>query len=86
MKKFIGLHGSMNETQIHVLDDERRPTWRGKCRSDPDSIEAAPRQHAHDAAKIGLETGIHDVALDRAHPARPAWFASMRAKRRGRST
>jgi transposase len=57
MKHYVGLDVSMEETQIHVLDEEGRRLWRGKCRSHPDAIEAALRQHAPHAVKIGIETG-----------------------------
>jgi transposase len=57
MKQYVGLDVSMEETKIHVLDEEGRRVWRGKCRSHPDAVEAALRQHAPDAVKIGLETG-----------------------------
>jgi transposase len=57
MKQHVGLDVSMEETKIHVLDEEGRRVWRGTCRSDPDGIEAAARRHAPEAVKIGLETG-----------------------------
>ena len=57
MKHYVGLDVSMEETQLHVLDEEGRRVWRGTCRSHPDAIEAAVRRHAPDAVKIGIETG-----------------------------
>jgi transposase len=57
MKQYIGLDVSMEATKIHVLDDDGRRVWRGTCGSHPDAIEAALRQHAPEAVKIGLETG-----------------------------
>ena len=57
MKQYVGLDISMEETKLHVLDEEGRRVWRGTCRSHPDDIEAAVRRHAPAAVKIGLETG-----------------------------
>src|ERR687884_2377951 len=47
----------MEETKIHVLDGEGRRVWRGTCRSHPEALEAAVREHAPAAVKIGIETG-----------------------------
>ena len=57
MKHYVGLDVSMEETKLHVLDEEGCRVWRGTCRSHPDAIEAALRQHAPHAATIGIETG-----------------------------
>jgi transposase len=57
MKQYVGLDVSMEETKLHVLDEEGRRVWRGKCRSHPDDIEAAVRKRAPETVKIGLETG-----------------------------
>jgi transposase len=57
MKQYVGLDVSMEETKVHILDEEGRRVWRGSCRSHPDAIEAALRQHAPAAVKIGIETG-----------------------------
>jgi transposase len=57
MKQYVGLDVSMEETKVHVLDEEGRRVWRGTCRSHPDAIEATLRQRAPEAVKIGLETG-----------------------------
>lgn len=35
MKQYVGLDVSMEETKIHVLDEEGRQVWRGKCRANP---------------------------------------------------
>ena len=42
---------------ICVIDDAGAIIWRGKCRSDPDTITAIVRQHAPGAVQVGLETG-----------------------------
>jgi transposase len=57
MKQYVGLDVSMKETKIHVLDEEGRQVWRGKCPSEPAAIAAAIRKHAPAAVRIGLETG-----------------------------
>jgi transposase len=57
MKQYVGLDVATEETKIHVVDEEGRRMWRGKCRSHPDAIESTLRRHAPDAVKIGLETG-----------------------------
>ena len=40
MKQYVGLDVSMEETKIHVLDEEGGRVWRGKCRSEPGTIAA----------------------------------------------
>jgi transposase len=57
MKQYVGLDVSMEETKIHVLDDDGRRVWRGACRSEPAAIAAAIRRHAPVAVRVGLETG-----------------------------
>ena len=57
MKQYVGLDVSMEETKLHVLDEEGRRVWRGTCRSHPDDIEAAVRKRAPEAVRVGLETG-----------------------------
>ena len=47
----------MEETKIHVLDEEVRRVWRGRCRSEPGAIAAALRKHAPEAVRMGVETG-----------------------------
>ncbi len=42
---------------ICVIDDAGAIIWRGKCRSDPDTITAIVREHAPGAVRVGLETG-----------------------------
>jgi transposase len=57
MKQYVGLDVSLNETKLHVLDEEGRRVWRGTCQSHPNDIEAALRKHAPEAVRVGLETG-----------------------------
>lgn len=57
MKQYVGRDVSMEETKLHVLDEEGRRVWRGKCPSEPAAIAAAIRKHAPAAVRVGLETG-----------------------------
>jgi transposase len=54
---YVGLDVSLETTSICVIDDAGAIIWRGKCRSDPDTISAIVRQHAPGAVRVGLETG-----------------------------
>jgi transposase len=57
MKQYVGLDVSLEETKIHVLDEDGRRVWRGKCRSEPGGIATTIRKHAPMALRIGIETG-----------------------------
>ena len=57
MKQYVGLDVSMEETKIHVLDEEGGRVWRGKCRSEPGTIAATLHKRAPEAVRIGIETG-----------------------------
>jgi transposase len=57
MNQYVGLDVAMDETKIHVLNSDGKRIWRGKCRSNPDNIEAVLRQRAPHAERIGIETG-----------------------------
>src|SRR6201989_3319162 len=54
---YVGLDVSLETTSICVIDDAGAIIWRGKCRSDPDTITAIMRQQAPGAVRVGLETG-----------------------------
>src|ERR1700737_4947727 len=54
---YCGLAVSLETASICVIDDAGAIIWRGKCRSDPDTITAIVRQHAPGAVRVGLETG-----------------------------
>ena len=56
-RHYVGLDVSLETTSICVIDDAGAIIWRGKCRSDPDTITAIVRQHAPGAVRVGLETG-----------------------------
>jgi transposase len=57
MGQYVGLDVSLNETKVHVLDEQGKRVWRGACASHPAVIEATIRKHAPEAVRIGLETG-----------------------------
>ena len=57
MGQYVGLDVSLDETKVHVLDEQGKRVWRGACASHPAMIEATIRQHAPEAVRIGLETG-----------------------------
>ena len=63
MSKYVGLDVSQKETEICVVDAEGRRVWRGKCRTDPNSILVALREHADGAVRIGMETGPLSIWL-----------------------
>jgi transposase len=80
MGQYVGLDVSLDETKVHVLDEQGKRVWRGACANHPAMIEATIRQHAPEAVRIGLETGplttwlwqaLTEVGLPASTPARP---------------
>jgi transposase len=63
MALYVGMDVSQKETEVCVIDGDGRRTWRGKCLSRPECIAAVLRQHAPDAARIGMETGPLSIWL-----------------------
>ena len=57
MGQYVGLDVSLEETKVHVLDEQGKRVWHGTCVSHPAAIEATIRKHAPEAVRIGLETG-----------------------------
>jgi transposase len=57
MGQYVGLDVSLEETKVHVLDEQGKRVWRGACASHPAAIEATIRKHAPEVVRIGLETG-----------------------------
>ena len=57
MGQYVGLDVSLDETKVHVLDDQGKRVWRGACVSHPAAMEAMIRRHAPEVVRIGLETG-----------------------------
>ena len=56
MEEYIGLDVSLKETAISIRRDGKR-IWRGKCKSDPDSIATLIQKRAPCAEKVVFETG-----------------------------
>ena len=80
MGQYVGLDVSLEETKVHVLDEQGKRVWRGTCVSHPAAIEATICKHAPDAVRIGLETGplttwlwqaLTDAGLPASTPAKP---------------
>ena len=87
MEQYVGLDVSMEETKVHVLDEQGRRVWRGTCLSEPGTIEATIRKHAPEAVRIGIETGPLTTWLcTRSSQTACRWSASTRATPRRRST
>ena len=87
MKQYVGLDVSMEETKIHVLDEEGGRVWRGKCRSEPGTIAATIHKHAPETVRIGIETGPLTTWLyTELTQTACRWSASTRATPRRRST
>jgi transposase len=63
MTLYVGLDVSQKETEICVVDSDGWRTWRGKCPSQPECIAAMLREHAPDAARVGMETGPLSIWL-----------------------
>lgn len=57
MTHYVGLDVSQRMTAICAVDDGGRRLWRGQCRTVPEEIESAIREHAGDGARVGIETG-----------------------------
>jgi transposase len=57
MGQYVGLDVSLEETKVHVLDEQGQRVWRGRCASDPAAIKAVIHKHAPEVIRIGLETG-----------------------------
>ena len=90
---YVGLDVSLETTSICVIDDAGAIIWRGKCRSDPDTITAIVRQHAPGAVRVGLglgssPTGSRSAYVDAAcllsawTPATPRLRSAFRSKNR----
>ncbi len=59
MGQYVGLDVSLDETKVHVLDEQGKRV--GACASHPAMIEATIRQHAPEAVRIGLD--LDDLAV-----------------------
>jgi transposase len=74
----IGLDVSQRETEICVVDEEGRRTWRGRCSTRPEGIAQILQKRAPQATRVGMETGplaiwlwhslrVLDVSVDCLH-------------------
>ena len=61
MGQYVGLDVSLEETTVHVLDEQGKRVWRGTCVSHPVAIEATIRKHAPEVVRIGLD--LDDLAV-----------------------
>jgi transposase len=57
VERFVGLDVSQRSTAVCILDGQGRRVWRGKCATDPATIEAVVRARAGGPARVGVETG-----------------------------
>lgn len=57
MTQFVGLDVSQKDTAVSIIDEDGRQIWRGKVKTDPDTIADVIALRAPDARRIGLETG-----------------------------
>jgi len=57
MGQYVGLDVSLRETAVCVLDGTGTAAWRGRCRSEPESIAAMLKQRAPSAERVVLESG-----------------------------
>jgi transposase len=57
MSLYVGLDVSQKETEICIVDEEGRRTWRGRCPTRPESIAQVLQRHAPEPTRVGIETG-----------------------------
>ena len=57
MSLYVGLDVSQKETEICIVDEEGRRTWRGRCPTRPESIAQVLQRHAPEPTRVGMETG-----------------------------
>jgi transposase len=58
MAKYVALDVSLLSTSVHVVDQQGRCLWRGKCPTDIAALSSTIRQHAPEVERVGLETGM----------------------------
>jgi transposase len=49
---------SLRSTSVHIVDQQGRCVWRGKCPTDIAALASTIRQHAPEVERVGLETGM----------------------------
>jgi transposase len=57
MGTFVALDVSLQSTSVHVVDQQGRCLWRGKCPTDVAALASTIKKHAPEVERVGLETG-----------------------------
>ena len=58
MAEYVALDVSLQSTSVHIVDQQGRCLWRGKCPTDVAALASTIRQHAPEVERVGLETGM----------------------------
>ena len=58
MGAFVALDVSLQSTSLHVVDQQGRCLWRGKCPTDLAALASTIKKHAPEVERVGLETGM----------------------------
>ena len=58
MAEYVALDVSLQSTSVHIVDQQGRCLWRGKCPTDIAALSSTIRQHASEVERVGLETGM----------------------------
>jgi transposase len=57
MGAFVALDVSLQSTTVHVVDQQGRCLWRGKCPTGVAALASTIQKHAPQVERVGLETG-----------------------------
>ncbi|WP_347311823.1 isochorismatase family protein [Defluviimonas sp. SAOS-178_SWC] len=57
MKQYVGLDVSQKERSVCVVDQDGKPVFRGRAKSDPGALAALLAKKVPQARRIGFETG-----------------------------
>jgi transposase len=58
MAEYVALDVSLQSTSVHIVDQQGRCIWRGKCPTDIAALSSTIRKHAPEVERVGLETGM----------------------------
>ena len=58
MAEYVALDVSLRSTSVHIVDQQGRRLWRGKCPTDVAALASTIRKHAPAVERVGLETGM----------------------------
>ncbi|MGH7048740.1 MAG: IS110 family transposase [Stellaceae bacterium] len=58
MGSYVAFDVSLRSTSVHVVDEEGKCLWRGKCATEPEALAAVVRKRAPAIVRVGLETGF----------------------------